>query len=330
MNYRPLGNSDLHVSSIAFGTWQLGDADYWGDNAQGNDAVRAALDAGINLFDSAAVYGDGESERALGRALGEDRDRALIATKVSEARLRADEVRAACEESLQRLGTDRIDLYQVHWPSNQGVPFSETYGALAALQEEGKIRHIGLSNFGPLNIGDWFETGSAVSDQLGLNLLFRAAEFAVLPECASRGIGVLAYMPLMQSILTGRYRTVEEIPVLRRRTRHFSSERDGTRHGEAGHEDLLMKSVTDLVALADETGIPLADMATAWVLTRPAVTTVIVGANRPDQVGRSVKVAGLALDPDVVARLDEITRPLKDAMGPNLDQWQGEAGRRSR
>ena len=329
MNYRTLGNSDLNVSTIAFGSWQIGDPDYWGDVTEGEEAVRAAIDAGINLFDTAEVYGSGESERALGRALGKDRDRVLIASKVSERHLRADEVREACDSSLRRLGTDRIDLYQVHWPSPLGVPFAETFEALATLQEEGKIRHIGLSNFGEKDMEGWLATGSAVSNQLGLNLLCRAVEISVLPVCESRNMGVMVYMPLLQGILAGRWRTVEEIPPPRRRTRHFSSAQEGTRHGEAGNEDLLIQTLDELIAISDEVGLALPAMATAWVLTRPAVVTVIVGASRAEHVLRNVETANLVLDSDVVARLDAITRPLQAAMGPNIDLWQNSENRRS-
>jgi len=330
MKYSSAGNSDLKLSAITLGAWQLGDAMYWGETEDARCLVSRALDHGITTYDTAEVYGNGESERALGKALGADRDRAIIVSKVAHQHLGPDDVRAACERSLGNLGTDRIDLYLVHWP-NWEIPFGDTYEALNGLRDEGKIRQIGLSNFGVRDLGDWFSTGDAVVNQLGYSLVLRAVEDEILPACRERKVSVMAYMPLFQGLLTGRWKTVEEIPPMRRRSRHFSFERGGDlRHGEPGCEDLTMQTVADLVALADEVGKSLPDLAIAWLLTRPAVGTVIVGATRAEQIARNAGVADLELSPDVLQRLDQITLPLKQALGPNPDMWESAATSRIR
>lgn len=329
MRYRRLDSSDLNVSVIAFGGWQLGDPEYWGADA-GIDAdgtVRAALDAGVTLFDTAEMYGAGRAEEALGRALGARRGEAIIASKVLPQHCAPDALRAACEASLVRLGTDYIDLYQVHWPCRD-VPFDETYDALERLRDEGKIRYAGVSNFGPHDLGAWMQHGEAVSNQLGYNLLFRAIEHEIVPACQRHGLGILVYMPLMQGLLSGRWRTVEEIPMLRRRTRHFSSSRDGTRHGEPGCETLLEDTLAKLATIAGETGRTMAELAIAWTISQPGVTAVIVGARKPHQLLRNLAAADWIPEPEVLSQLDTVTQPLKDHFGANADMWQGaESGR---
>ena len=324
MKYRPLGSTGIDVSEISLGVWQLGDPDYWGESAAGNakEIIGTAIDQGINLFDTAEMYGSGESERTLAKALGPNRDKVLIASKVADSHCRPEDVRAACEDSLRHLATDRIDLYQVHWPSRV-IPFADTYGELKRLQDEGKIRAIGVSNFGATQLDEWAQLAPPASNQLGYNLLFRAIEFDIVPACERINLGILAYMPLMQGLLSGRWDTVEEIPESRRRSRHFSSASEIVRHGEAGHEEVTLKTVRALRGLAGEFGHPLATVATAWLLSRPAVTTVIMGASRGDQVVRNVEAASVTLPPGAIARLDAASAALKEAMGPNADQWQG-------
>lgn len=329
MDYRRLGTTDLTVSVLTLGAWQLGDAEYWGPvEAETAEAtVHAASEAGVNLFDTAEWYGAGRSEEVLGQVLGVHRKDVLLASKVSPHNCTAEGVRKSCEASLARLGTDVIDLYQVHWPNHE-VPFEETYSALERLQKEGKIRAIGVSNFGPQDLASWMSIGCCASNQIGYNALFRAAEWSILPACVERGVGVLAYMPLMQGILSGRWRSLDEIPVKRRRTRHFASTREGTMHEEAGVEDLLMAALRGLEALADSTGVGMADLAIAWLASRPGVTSVIAGAGRPDQVVKNAAAANLRLAEEVLQRMNAITEPLKNALGSNLDMWKsGEEAR---
>jgi aryl-alcohol dehydrogenase-like predicted oxidoreductase len=332
MHYRKLGSSDLEVSTLSFGAWQLGDPSYWGGDsaeAEGAAAVDAALDVGINLFDTAEMYGAGESERALGRMLGDRRKDVYIASKVSPNHCAPGRLREACETSLARLKTDVIDLYQIHWPPRD-VKFEDAYDEMRQLQKEGKIRHIGVSNFGPKDLDAWAACGGCVSDQLGYNLLFRAIEHEIVPVCAGHEVGILAYMPLMQGLLAGRWQNADEIPAMRRRTRHFSSEREGTRHGEDGCEGMVFEVVRGLRLMSEELGAPMASVATAWLMAKPGVTSVIVGARNAEQVKRNIGAAELALEGDVVARLDGLSQQLKERLGTNCDMWCGEEESRIR
>jgi myo-inositol catabolism protein IolS len=323
MEYRRLGRSGLNVSVLTLGAWQLGDPEYWGavERSEAEATVLAAIDAGVNLFDTAEWYGAGRSEQVLGEVLGSRRGEVLIASKVSPQNCTREGVRRSCEASLRRLGTDVIDLYQVHWP-NREVPFAETCAAMLELRDEGKIRAIGVSNFGRQDLEAWLAAGPCDSDQIGYNAVFRAPEYEILPACRANEVGVLAYMPLMQGILTGRWNSVEDIPVKRRRTRHFASTREGTMHTEAGAEGLLFRTLERLEALAARFNRPLAHLAIAWLIAQPGVTSVIAGAGKPEQVRRNVEAAAWTLDADVVAEIDGITEPLKAELGRNPDMWK--------
>ena len=330
MRYRKLGESRLEASVMSLGTWQFADTGYWGSQGNAAETVRAALDHGINFFDCAEGYAGGESEKVLGLALGQERRKALIATKVSAGHCGAAKLKSSCEQSLKRLRTDYIDLYQVHWPA-RNIPFAETYAELAGLKEEGKIREVGISNFGVKDMEQWLACGDlAVSNQLGYNLLFRAIEYQAVPACISAGMGILAYMPLMQGILAGRWQRVGDIPPRRRRSRHFSGNREGTRHGGKGHEELTMKTLSELSEAAREAGLSMADTAIAWLTAQPGISSVIVGGRKPEQITANVRAVEVELEDAFLEKLNAITEPLKKALGDNLDMWENEAGSRSR
>ncbi len=323
MIYRKLGTSDFNVSVIAFGAWQIGDPEFWGldKDANPNDAVSAAIDGGVNLFDTAELYGGGESEKVLGEALKGKRDDVYIASKVATQHCTPDEVRNACEASLQRLGATWIDLYQIHWPFDSAL-FEDVYAELEKLKSEGKIREIGVSNFGPRNLNAWMKTGTAVSNQVGYNLLFRAPEYDMIPASRYYNLGVLTYMPLMQGLLTGRYESIDEIPMPRRRSRHFSCSREGTRHGEPGHEEVLMDTIEDLFDFSDAIGVSMPALCLSWLIAQPGVTSVIVGARKADQLIENLEAADLNIGPAAIAQINEISFPLKVTMGGNCDMWE--------
>ena len=329
MYYRPLGTSDISVSVVAFGAWQLGDPDFWGDDPDldPEGVVCAAIDAGINLFDTAELYGDGRSEEVLGRALRGRRDKVYIASKAATHNCTPEKIRTACENSLRRLGTDRLDLYQVHWPFTE-APYEEVYPVLDQLRREGKIVEIGVSNFGPKNLEAWMAAGTTVSNQIGYNLLFRAPEYSMIPACRHYGLGVLVYMPLMQGLLTGRYTCLDDIPMKRRRTRHFSADREGTRHGEGGHEEVLMDTLEDLLDFAETINIPPAVMSLSWLIAQPGITSAILGARNAAQLLSNIQAAEFDIGPAAIAQLNEISYPLKMAMGPNCDMWETEENKR--
>ena len=328
MEQRPLGRSGIHVSSVALGCMSLCGNQTYPDIpvAQAVATVDAAIDAGIDFFDNAPMYGDGEAERRLGEALRGNgkRGRAVIGTKISSDTLSAEEVTREFEASLRRLQTDYIDLYQIHWP-RRVVPLDETLGAMERLVRAGKARAIGVCNFGRLDLGDALEKHRVETDQLAYSLLARGVEHEVQPLCVDRQIGLLCYSPLAQGLLTGRYQGADEVPVERARTRHFAGTRPQARHGQPGCEAETFAAVREVRRICDEIGQPMADVAIAWLLRQPAVTSVLAGASRPEQVVQNVRAAAVELSTETLDKLDQATRPVKELLGPNCDLWQAAA-----
>ena len=325
MEYRRLGQSELEVSTIGFGCWGIAGGSMWGDQdeAQSIAALRAAVDEGITFFDTAEAYGDGYSEEIVGRALVGLRDRVILATKVSPAHLEPTQLKASCEASLRRLGTDCIDLYQIHWPDPPGDPDAVT-ATLEALRSEGKIRYAGVSNFGPVDL-DRYPDRLFVSNQLAYSVAFRAIEYHLLGASTGRGMSIITYSSLLHGVLTGKYRTADDIPPGRGRTRHFSSERADVRHGEPGHETLLFALTDEMGRIADEAGLTVREVAILWVLAQKGVATILAGSRSPEQAKENAAVANLRVDPQLVDRLTRASDALKEAMGPNPDMWQAES-----
>jgi myo-inositol catabolism protein IolS len=326
MKYLKLGKTDITVSVVAMGCWAIGGGQVWGpqEETESIATVRAALDAGVNFFDTAEGYADGSSEAVLGRALAGRRHEAVIATKVSRSHLSGDEVREACERSLRRLQTDTIDLYQIHWPSRT-VPLDETMEALEKLREQGKVRAVGVCNSGVGDLSDLLKVGRTETNQLPYSLLWRAVEYQIRQQCVDAGIGILCYSPLAQGLLTGKFGSPDEVPAGRARTRHFSKARPQVRHGEAGCEAETFAAIEKIRHICDEIRQPMAQVALAWLLHQPGVTAVIAGARRPDQIRQTAQAANLELSPETVGELTEATEALKRILGPNPDMWQSES-----
>lgn len=331
MHYRTLGRTDITLSTIGVGFWAVSDPDKWGaqNEQEAINAVHRALDLGVNFFDTAEGYGDGYSEELLGRALGDRRAGAVIASKVAVSNLAPDALIAACEASLKRLGTDMIDIYQIHWPSRM-VPLADTLGALERLREQGKIRAIGVSNFGPADLGDLLAVGRAESNQVAYSALFRAVEYGVLPLCEEHQISVLAYSPMLHGLLTGKFATLDDVPPERARTRHFAPSRGQTRHSEPGAEVELAGALDALREIAAERDLTMAQLALAWVIHQPGLTSVIAGARDPGQVEQNALVADIMLDGETLVAVDRATAALKAKLGPNIDMWQSGASARAR
>jgi aryl-alcohol dehydrogenase-like predicted oxidoreductase len=271
--------------------------------------VGAALDAGITLFDTADIYGGTKSESYLGAALGTRRDEIVLATKFGvpyeghEGGAGAAYIRTAVEDSLTRLGTDRIDLYQLHAP-DQKTPIAETEGALAELVTEGKIREFGCSNFDAAMLSEARAAvvGSApgfVSVQNQYNILHREPEDAVLPDCERTGMAFLPYFPLASGLLSGKYRAGEAPP-------------EGTRLAAMGAaassqlSDVRLAQVAALEALAQGEGHTVLELSIAWLLSRPSVASVIAGATKPEQVAANVAAGGWKPSSETLAQVDVI------------------------
>ncbi len=322
MERRQLGNSSLMVSPIGVGFWGIVGGDYWGEQNETDtiNTAHAALDAGINFFDTAEGYGDGYSEEMLGRALKGRRDEAIIASKAGQGNLAPAALRAACEGSLRRLGTDRIDLYQVHWP-RRDIPFDDTMSALLDLQREGKIHVVGVSNFGQLDMPEMLQCGRYEANQLPYSMLWRAIEFDIQPICVERNISILPYSPLNQALLTGRYRNADEMPYSRTRTRHFRGDRRDSRHGAAGFEAETFAAVEAIREICADIGQEMVHVALAWLLRKPAVTSVLAGARSVQQVESNLIAGSLSLSDETMRRLDAATADLKAKLGPDPDMW---------
>lgn len=337
---RKAGAADLYLPVLGVGAFSFGGGSYWGAQSQGDvDAVVGrALDLGVNYFDTAEAYNGGESERALGRALAGRRSQALIGSKVQPDHAYADALIRHCDESLRRLGTDYLDLYMLHWPLNAKAlsPFTkdpaslqnpptiqEAMGALDELRRKGKIRHIGISNFGASQMAEAFRTGVPIAvNQLPYNLMMRGIEPEVLGICGRDGIGVLGYMALFQGLLSDKFTTIDEFPPMRTRTRHFRGDRAGARHGEPGIEGPLVAALHQLQAAARRLGVGLADLALWWAAAEPRITCTLVGARNRAQLEANVKAVLLPLDSAEHARLSAITDQVLRLLGPCVDYWQ--------
>ena len=325
MQYRKLGKTGIEVSTVAFGAWAIVGGFNWGDQEEKDSlaALRAAHDAGVTLFDTAEGYGNGRSEELIGQALCDVRDEIVIATKVSPDHLAPDQLRQSCEHSLRALRTDRIDLYQVHWPSRE-IPVEDTLATLEGLKQRGKIRAYGVSNFGKQDLNEYLACKYKVcSNQMAYSLLFRAIEYEIRPLCEREQISILCYSSMMQGLLTGKFAKADEVPEDRARTRHFSGSRPHTRHGEEGAEDQTFETIAQIKRIAKDLGEPMADVSIAWLLAQPGVTSAIVGGRNANQTRRNARAADLILEQEVIQQLSLATDPLKDYFGNNADMWQG-------
>jgi len=303
----------MEVSVICCGTMAMGSSVPFGnqDDEVSVQTVHAALDAGVNFFDTAESYGDGHAEEVLGRALQGRRERAVIATKVSSAHLVEPSLSQACDASLQRLRTDWVDLYQVHWPDHSW-PFVDVAASLERLREKGKIRAWGVSNFGPLDLSEALSAGHPEVDQLPYSLLWRATEHEIVPLCTEHDVSVICYSPLAQGILTGKFASVADVPAQRQRARYCKEP----------VARLAFAVVDELRAVSTELRQPMADVALAWLLAQRGVASVLAGMRAPEQARENARAGDLVLAPEVLARLTAASQPLKDALDANPDMWQ--------
>jgi aryl-alcohol dehydrogenase-like predicted oxidoreductase len=319
MEYRQLGRSGLRVSALTLGTMTFGGADKF-RNVGGSSVDEAArmldvcLDAGVNMIDTADVYSNGLSEEILGKTLAGRRDRLLIATKArfpmgagpNDAGLSRHHLIRACEDSLRRLAIDHIDLYQVHQWDGQ-TPLEETLDALDRLVASGKVRYIGCSNYSAwhlmkgLSVSERHGFQHFVSQQIYYSLIAREAEYELVPASVDQGLGVLVWSPLAGGLLSGKYRR-DHTP-------------DGARQLTEWQEppvydiDRLYDIVDVLVQVAADRGVSPAQVALAWLLTRPAVTSLIIGARTEAQLADNLAAADFVLADDERVRLDELSAP---------------------
>jgi aryl-alcohol dehydrogenase-like predicted oxidoreductase len=313
MQKRRLGYTDLHLTTIGLGTWAIGGPGWaysWGaqDDKDSLDTIRRALDLGINWIDTAAVYGLGHSEEVVGSAVRGRRDEVILATKCGRVwdpgatqpygRLRAESVRRELEGSLRRLGTDRIDLYQIHWP-DPAEEMEEGWAAIARAVEAGKVRYAGVSNFSVKQLRAIQSIHPVASLQPPYSMLRRDVETETLGYCAAQSIGVIAYSPMQAGLLTGTF-TRERAQSLPR-----DDWRSGSRAFTEPELDHNLKIVEHLKGVAARHGRSMGELAIAWVLRRPELTAAIVGGRRPEQVAQLVGAADWALSPDAIEEIEQ-------------------------
>ena len=326
MQYRKLGQTDVDVSVICQGCWSLIGGMTWGDQDRDDsvDAIHAALDEGINFFDTAEGYGGGESEQILGRALAARRKDVVVASKVSPNHLQPDKLIEHCEQSLRTLGSDWIDLYQIHWPSPT-VPIADSLAAMETLRAAGKIRFVGVSNFGAGYLGELLAAGRVESNQLCYSLLWRGIEHEIQPLCEANDIGILCYSPICQGLLTGKFATVDDVPDGRARSRLFSKDRPEARHDEPGCEAEAFEAIDRIREMCAAAGVSMTAAALAWLLAQPAVTSVIAGGRNAEQTRQNARAGEVALPNEVLTALSDATETVKAHIGTNCDMWQGQS-----
>ena len=310
MDTRRLGNSDLEITPLGFGSWVTGGGNWefgWGeqDDRESLSAIARALDLGINWIDTAAAYGLGHSEEVVGKAIRGRARKPYLFTKCSlvwgtdgkiNHALKRDSVRRECEASLRRLGVDRIDLYQIHWPFPD-AEIEEGWETLAKLKEEGKLGWIGVSNFDVSQLERARKIAPVTSLQPPYSAVHPEVEAEILPYCQRHGIGVIAYSPMQAGLLTGG--------VTPERVASFP-DNDWRKRSEDFHEPRLSRNL-DLQRLLAQIGArhgqPSAVVALAWVLRSPALTGAIVGARRPAQVDGFIGAMSFRLAPDEVEKI---------------------------
>ncbi|GAA2455617.1 aldo/keto reductase [Actinomadura vinacea] len=316
MEYRRLGTSGLKVPALSFGAGTFGGRGElfgaWGDTGarEARRLVDICLDAGVTMFDTADVYSDGASEEVLGEAIKGRRDRVLLSTKTSlpmgegpgDAGSSRSRLIKACEDALRRLGTDRIDLFQLH-AFDAGTPIEEVLSTLDTLVQAGKVRYVGVSNFSgwqlmkSLAIADRYGHPRYAAHQVYYSLIGRDYEWELQPLGADQGVGALVWSPLGWGRLTGKVRRGRPLPANSRL--HQTAD-----YGPPVEDEHLFNVVDALDEIAQETGKAVPQIAINWLLRRPTVASVIIGARNEEQLRQNLGATGWTLTPDQIARLD--------------------------
>ena len=335
-----LGKSDIAVSAMTVGCWPFGGGEYWGEQSQKDvdGVVGAALDLGVNAFDTAEMYNGGESERSLGVALKGKRDKAVVISKIGPSN--CHHVREHCIASLERLGMDYLDVYMLHWPINKLAvehftsdksiietppTIEEAYRQLDELKREGLIRSIGMSNFGRTQMEEVVATGVQVDvNEMSYNILSRAIEGEIAPYCLKNDISIIGSMGLQQGLLAGIYKTVEDVPPHQAHSRHFAQDRGkGTsRHYEAGAEKEIFEVVDRLREIAADLHLHIAQLAIAWILKKPFMASTLVGSRNLTELKMNVDACSLEISDETEALIDKISQPVLDILGFNPDYYE--------
>jgi aryl-alcohol dehydrogenase-like predicted oxidoreductase len=319
MDYRQLGSSGLRVSALTLGTMTFGGRDRFSlvgdtDVAGATRQIDICLDRGVNFIDTADVYSGGVSEEILGQAIKDRRDRVLLATKArmpmgdgpNDAGLSRHHLIAGCEASLRRMGVDHIDLYQVHEWDGQ-TPLEETLEALDTLVKSGKVRYVGASNYAgwqlmkALGVADRHGYRRFVTQQINYSLQSRDAEYELVPLAVDQGVGILVWSPLAGGLLSGKFRDAKGL--------EGSRALSDWAEPPVRDTEQLLGTIEVLVEIGEANGVSAAQVALAWLLGRPGVVSLIIGARTDEQLEDNLAAAELKLSDDERARLEEVSRP---------------------
>lgn len=318
METRQLGKSAVQITPIILGTWQAGKRNWTDINDQEIVAgIRAAVEAGMTTIDTAEIYGDGDAERRVAEAIAPQRDQVTLLTKVFANHLHHDQVITACENSLKRLQTDYIDLYQIHWPAGSWnsdlVPIEETMAALNQLKEQGKIRAIGVSNFSLAQLQEAMEYGQIDSIQPPYSLFWRTIERDIQPFCAAQQISILAYSSLAQGFLTGKFGP-----------EHQFAEGDHRSHNrlyaDPENYQRVQTALGQLQPIAEAKNCSLGQLAIAWLIRQPQ-TQAIVGARNPQQAIANAQAINVQLNQTELGAIDQIGRIVTDNLDADPLLW---------
>jgi aryl-alcohol dehydrogenase-like predicted oxidoreductase len=326
----PLGTTGMDITRVGFGAWAVGGGGWqfgWGgqEDEQSVAAIRAAVDGGVNWVDTAPVYGLGHSEEVVGRALRDigETDRPYVFTKCGlvfdRARpqdgpsnvLAPDSIRRELDDSLRRLGVERIDLYQVHWPPHDGTPLADYWGTMQELKREGKVRAVGMSNHDVAALREAEAIGHVDTVQPPFSLIHRGVADDLLPWCAGQGTGAIIYSPMQSGLLTGRMSAerVAQLPDDDWRARHEDFTGDALRRNLAVADALR--------PIAERHGVPVPAVAVAWTLAWPGVTGAIVGGRSPEQVQGWLPATSLELTIEDLTELASVIGNVGAGEGPS-------------
>ncbi|HLO85366.1 MAG TPA: aldo/keto reductase [Nostocaceae cyanobacterium] len=318
MEKRTLGKSDVKITPIIMGTWQAGKRMWVGiEDDDSIKTIRAAYEVGITTIDTAEVYGDGHSEQIVADAVSDVRSQVEYASKVFANHLKYDQVIAACDRSLKNLKTDYIDLYQIHWPAgaynSELVPIEETMSALNDLKQQGKIRAIGVSNFSRDQLAEASQYGQIDSLQPPYSLFWRHVEKDAMPYCIENQISILAYSPLAQGLLTGKFPPGHKFAPEDNRAKNklFQGE----------NFERAQQALDLLRPIAENHNCTLAQLALAWLIAQPQ-TSAIAGARYPEQAKDNAQAANVQLSAEDLAEIDRIGQIVTDHLDNNPVIWQ--------
>ncbi|MDR3314673.1 MAG: aldo/keto reductase [Oscillospiraceae bacterium] len=341
---RELGTSGIKIHPLGMGTWAFGGGSYWGEQSQAevNNICAAALERGVNFFDTAEVYNAGTSETSLGVALRGKRTQAVVASKIAPSN--CGDIEGHLDASLRRLQTDYVDLYMLHWPVNplalkhfggEGdarLPqVSEIFDTLQRMVQKGKVRAIGVSNFGKTQLEEALATGCPVCiNEIAYNIVSRAIEAEIAPLCLAKNISVVGSMALQQGLLAGAFAAPDDVPPPQAHSRHYQQSRgvgggdpaQDSRHNEAGAEAEIFALLPELQRIAAEQGITTAQLSVAWVLQKPFIASTLAGCRTVAQLEENIAATEIALPQAVAAQIDALSLPVWQKLGDSADYYE--------